>query len=72
LKLAKTPKEELTAMIPKTRFAVAVNAFPVPLSFVGKISGVYAYRTAYIILLKKLNAQFHPSNEADVRAVVEA
>lgn len=28
------------AMIPKIRLVVAVRAFPVPLSFVGKISGV--------------------------------
>ena len=32
----------LTAMIPNTRFDVAVKAFPVPRSFVGNISGVYA------------------------------
>lgn len=38
------------AMIPKTLFAVAVNALPVPRSFVGKISGVYAYRTAYLYI----------------------
>ena len=35
-------------MIPKIRLADAVKALPVPLSFVGKISGVYAYNTAYI------------------------
>jgi hypothetical protein len=45
---------QLTAIIPKILFVEAVNAFPVPLSFVGKISGVYAYRTAYMILAKKL------------------
>ncbi len=61
---------KLTAIIPKTRFAVAVNAFPVPLSFVGKISGVYAYNTAYMTLLQKLNAQFHPSKAALFKAVV--
>lgn len=30
-----------TAMIPNTRFVVAVNAFPVPRSLVANISGVY-------------------------------
>ena len=63
---------KLTAIIPKIRFALAVNAFPVPLSFVVKISGVYAYKTAYMILLKKLNIQFHPNNAPEVIAVVEA
>ena len=42
------------AMIPNTRFADAVNAFPVPRSFVRKISGVYAYSTAERMLLMKL------------------
>ena len=32
----------LTAIIPKILLVLAVNAFPVPLSLVGKISGVYA------------------------------
>lgn len=31
------------AIMPNTRFADAVMALPVPRSFVGKISGVYAY-----------------------------
>lgn len=59
------------AMMPKMRFADAVIAFPVPLSLVGKISGVYEYSTAYMILLMKLNAQFHPSRASEVSAVVE-
>ena len=33
---------QLTAIIPKILLAVAVSEFPVPLSLVGKISGVYA------------------------------
>jgi hypothetical protein len=40
-------------MIPKILFAVAVIAFPVPLSFVGNSSGVMAYKTPYITLLVK-------------------
>ncbi|KAI2475349.1 hypothetical protein Ptr902_13196 [Pyrenophora tritici-repentis] len=45
------------AMIPNTRFALAVTAFPVPRSLVAKISGVYAYSTAYMIFDMKLKAQ---------------
>jgi hypothetical protein len=41
-------------MMPKTRFAVAVIAFPVPLSFVGNSSGVMVYKTPYMMLLVKL------------------
>lgn len=41
-------------MIPNTRFAAATMAFPVPLSFVGKSSGVIAYNTPYMMLLVKL------------------
>lgn len=62
----------LTAMIPKIRFALAASALPVPLSLVGKISGVYAYRTAYMMLEKNENAQFHPSRVFEVVAVVVA
>lgn len=58
-------------MIPKIRLAVAVMAFPVPLSLVGNSSGVIAYRTPYITLLVKLYAQFHPRSEFEERAVVE-
>lgn len=58
-------------MIPKTRFALATKAFPVPLSFVGNNSGVIAYSTPYITLLVKLYAQFQPRSALDVRAVVE-
>ena|ERR1700742_3692621 len=64
--------KKLTAIIPKTRFAVAVRAFPVPRSFVGKISGVNPYSTAYIILDEKLKAHCQPRRAADVRAVVDA
>ena len=39
-KIRHSSKKLLTAMIPKTRFAVAVSALPVPLSLVGNISGV--------------------------------
>ena len=46
--------DTLTAIIPNILFVVAVRAFPVPRSFVGKISGVYAYNTAYMMLAKKL------------------
>jgi len=56
---------------PNILFAEAVMALPVPLSFVGKSSGVIAYRTPYIMLLVKLYAQFHPSSAFDVRAVVD-
>lgn len=59
-------------MIPKTRFAVAASAFPVPRSFVANTSGVYAYSTAYMILLKKLYAQFQPNRPLELDAVVEA
>ena len=59
-------------MIPKIRFADAVRAFPVPRSFVGKSSGVRAYRTPYMMLLVKLYAQFQPSNAFEFLAVVEA
>jgi hypothetical protein len=65
------PKSKLTAMIPNTLFAVAVKAFPVPRSFVGNISGVYAYKTAYIMFEKKLNAHCQPRSAAEVFAVVE-
>src|SRR5690242_19114492 len=58
-------------MIPNTRFALAVIALPVPLSLVAKISGVYAYSTAYIMLLMKLYAQFQPSRALESSAVVE-
>lgn len=51
--------------------AAAAKAFPVPRCFVGNISGVYAYRTAYMIFATKLYAQFQPNNEFDVTAVVE-
>jgi hypothetical protein len=57
-------------MIPNTRFALAVTAFPVPLSLVTNTSGVYAYRTAYITLLTKLYAQFQPSKAEEECAVV--
>jgi hypothetical protein len=59
-------------MIPKTRLAVAVKALPVPLSFVGNISGVYAYKTAYITFEQNEYAQFHPRRALEVCAVVEA
>ena len=59
-------------MIPNTRFAVAVSAFPVPRSLVGKISGVYPYSTAYIMLEEKLKAHCHPRRASEVKAVVEA
>ena len=59
-------------MIPKTRFAMATSALPVPRSFVGKSSGDSAYNTPYMMLLVKEYAQFHPSNASDVRAVVDA
>jgi len=36
------------AIMPKTRFPVAVSPFPVPRSFVGNNSGDMAYRTPYI------------------------
>jgi hypothetical protein len=62
---------KLTAIIPKTRLAVAVNALPVPRSLVGKISGVYPYKTAYMMFEKKLNAQFQPRSAEEVTAVVE-
>jgi hypothetical protein len=38
--------------MPKTRFAVAARALPVPRSLVGKTSGVYAYNTAYMTFEK--------------------
>lgn len=60
------------AMTPNTLFAVAVSEFPVPLCFVGKSSGVMAYKTPYIILLVKLYAQFHPRRLFELRAVVDA
>ena len=47
-----------------------VTALPVPLSFVGKISGVYEYNTAYMIFDMKLYAQFQPSKDAEFNAVV--
>ena len=56
---------------PQIRFPVAVKAFPVPLSLVGNSSGVMAYSTPYMMLLVKLYAQFHPSRELELRAVVE-
>src|SRR5579859_6543416 len=59
------------AMTPKIRFAVAARPLPVPRSLVGKISGVYAYNTPYIILLVILYPQFHPRRAFEVRAVVE-
>lgn len=59
-------------MTPKTRFALAVIAFPVPLSFVGNNSGESAYKTPYITLLVKLYPQFQPRRALEVRAVVEA
>jgi hypothetical protein len=58
------------AIIPNTRFALAVTALPVPLCLVSKISGVYAYKTAYITLLTKLYAQFQPNNAEEECAVV--
>ena len=39
---------------------------------VRKISGVYAYNTAYMRLLMKLKAQFQPNRAFDVVAVVDA
>jgi hypothetical protein len=59
------------AMMPNTLFALAVIAFPVPRSLVAKISGVYAYNTAYMMLLMKLYAQFQPSSAFESSAVVE-
>lgn len=59
-------------MIPKTRFAVAVSALPVPRCGVTNVSGVYAYSTAYMTLLVKLYAQFQPSRLALSSAVVLA
>lgn len=59
------------AMIPNTLFALAVIAFPVPRSFVANVSGVYAYSTAYMMLLIKLYAQFQPSSAPELSAVVE-
>lgn len=47
-------KGSLTAIIPKMRFAEAQSALPVPLSFVAKISGVYAYSTAYLKRLAEI------------------
>lgn len=58
------------AIIPNTRFALAVTAFPVPRSLVTNTSGVYAYKTAYITLLTKLYAQFHPSSAEEEWLVV--
>jgi len=55
----------------KDSVAVAVKAFPVPRSLVKKVSGVYAYKTANMTLLQKLNAQFQPSSDPEPRAVVE-
>lgn len=59
------------AMMPKTRFAVAVSAFPVPRSLVANSSGVKAYSTAYMMLEVKLKAQFQPSRLGESVAVVE-
>lgn len=59
------------AMMPNTLFALAVIAFPVPRSLVANISGVYAYKTAYMMLLMKLYAQFQPSSAFESSAVVE-
>lgn len=42
-------------MMPNTRLEAAQRAFPVPRWGVGKISGVKLYRTAYMMLLKKLS-----------------
>lgn len=47
-------KAIIGAKIPPIRFAPATNAFPVPRYCVSKISGVYAYSTAYSKLLVKL------------------
>ena len=41
-------------MIPDILAADEASAFPVPRSFVGKTSGVKAYRTPYARLLEKL------------------
>jgi hypothetical protein len=60
------------AITPKILFAVAAKPFPVPRFLVGKISGVYAYRTPYMILLVTLYPQFHPSKALELRAVVDA
>ena len=59
-------------MIPNTRLQVAVKAFPVPLCGVGNSSGVKPYRTAYMILLLKLKAQFQPRSDLESVAVVDA
>ena len=75
------------AMMPNILLLVAQRALPVPLSFVGKTSGVYAYNTAYLegsvndqdvrsgrhtmIFEVKLNPQFQPNKLFEVRAVVE-
>jgi hypothetical protein len=40
--------------------------------YVGKSSGVMAYKTPYMILLVKLYAQFHPRRLFERRAVVDA
>lgn len=59
-------------MIPKMRLHVAVSALPVPRCGVGNSSGVKPYSTAYMTLLVKLKAQFQPSNDSELSAVVEA
>jgi hypothetical protein len=58
-------------MIPNILFEHAVRAFPVPLSFVAKISGVYAYSTAYMTLEEKEYAQFQPRRALEVEARVD-
>lgn len=58
-------------MMPKIRLHVAERAFPVPRCGVGNSSGVKPYSTAYMRLLQKLNAQFHPSKASLVNAVVD-
>lgn len=71
LRLAWNILAMIGAITPNILFAVAARPFPVPRSLVGKISGVYAYKTPYIILLVILYPQFHPSKALEVRAVVE-
>ncbi len=58
--------------MPNTRLADAVNALPVPRSFVGNTSGLRAYKTPYMMLLVKLYPQFHPKRALEERAVVDA
>jgi hypothetical protein len=66
-----TQKDVLTAITPNIRLALAVKALPVPLSGVGKSSGVKPYRTAYMMFEVKLYPQFQPRSAFEFKAVVE-